>query len=49
MAYIYYQSLFKKIKSLTPDKVLLGRVRIHNGKKLGLMLNSLLEYKMNLL
>ncbi len=49
LAYIYYQSLFKKIKSLTPDKVLLGRVRIHNGKKLGLMLNSLLEFKMNLL
>ncbi len=49
LAYIYYQSLFKKIKSLTPDKVLLGRVRIHNGKKLGLMFNSLLEFKMNLL
>ncbi len=49
LAYIYYQSLFKKIKRLTPDKILLGRVRIHNGKKLGLMLNSLLEYKMNLL
>ena len=49
LAYVYYRSLFKKIKRLPPHRVLSGRIRIHNGRKLGLMLNSLLEYKMNLL
>lgn len=49
LAYVYYRSLFKKIKKLPPQKILAGRVRIHNGKKLGLMLNSLFEYKLNLL
>jgi phytoene/squalene synthetase len=49
LAYVYYQSLFKKIKRLPPQRILSGRVRINNGHKLGLMLNSLVEHKMNLL
>jgi len=49
LAYVYYQSLFNKIKKLPPHRVLKERIRINNGKKLGLMVNSLLEYKMNLL
>lgn len=48
LAYVYYQSLFRKIKKLPPHRVLTERVRINNGKKLGLMLNSLLEFKMKL-
>ena len=48
LAYVYYQSLFRKIKRLPPDRVLSERIRINNGKKIGLMINSLLEFKMNL-
>ena len=48
LAYVYYQSLFKKIKRLPAQQILSGRVRINNGKKFGLMINSLVEYKMRL-
>lgn len=46
LAYVYYQSLFKKIKKLPAQRILRERIRINNGKKLGLMVNSLLECKM---
>ncbi len=49
LAYVYYRSLFTKIKKLKPEKVLSQRIRINNGKKLGLMVNSFLECKLNLL
>lgn len=48
LAYVYYQSLFKKIKKLPANQILSGRVRINNGRKLGLMVNSLVECKMKL-
>jgi phytoene synthase len=47
LAYVYYQSLFNKIKRLPAQRLLLKRVRINNGKKLGLMFNSLLQFKLN--
>lgn len=47
LAYVYYQSLFNKIKRLPAKKILNERVRINNGKKLGLMINSLVTNKMN--
>ena len=46
LAYVYYLSLFNKIKRLPAQRLLTERVRINNGKKLGLMLNSLLQSKM---
>ena len=49
LAYVYYRSLFKKIRKLPAPKVLAGRIRINNGRKLGLMVNSLVEHKMNLI
>ena len=49
LAYVYYQSLFKKIKRLPAQKILNERVRINNGKKLSLMINSLVINKMNLI
>ncbi len=49
LAYVYYVSLFKKIKRLPPQRVLTERIRINNGKKFSLMLNSMVQYKMNLL
>lgn len=47
LAYIYYRTLFNKIKSLPADRVLTERVRINNGRKLGLMINCLVQNKMN--
>lgn len=49
LAYVYYYSLFKKIKTVPAHKVLTERIRISNGKKFGLMVNSMLQYKMNML
>lgn len=48
LAYVYYQSLFNKIKKLPAQRLLMERVRISNGKKIRLMVNSLLQQKMNL-
>jgi len=45
LAYVYYQSLFNKIKRLPVQGLLVKRVRINNGRKLGLMFNSLLQLK----
>jgi len=47
LAYVYYRSLFSKIKKLPAQKILNERVRINNGKKMGLMINSLVINKMN--
>lgn len=49
LAYVYYHSLFKKIKSLPARRIMNERIRINNGHKLGLMVNSMLQHKMNLL
>lgn len=49
LAYTTYKSLFERIKRLPAKQILAERVRIHNGKKFGLMLNSMLQYKMNLI
>ena len=46
LAYVYYQSLFNKIKKLPAQRVLTERVRINNGHKIGLMLNSLVQNKL---
>lgn len=48
LAYIYYYSLFKKIKKLPVQKILTKRIRINNGAKLGLMISSMVQNKMNL-
>ena len=49
LAYVYYNSLFRKIKNLPAQKILSARIRISNGEKFGLMFSSLFQYKMNLL
>lgn len=48
LAYVYYQALFKKIRRLPAQQVLSGRIRINNGRKFGLMINSLVECKMRM-
>ena len=49
LAYVYYNSLFKKIKNAAPQKILTERIRISNSEKFGLMLNSMFQHKLNLL
>lgn len=49
LAYVYYNSLFKKIKSIPAQKILNKRIRISNSEKFGLMLNSMFQFKLNLL
>lgn len=49
LSYVYYNSLFRKIKSVSAKKILTERIRISSGKKFGLMLNSMLYSKINLL
>ena len=48
LAYVYYKSLFNKIKSVPAERVLTERIRISNGGKLRLMINSMLYYKMKM-
>jgi len=47
LAYVYYKSLFNKIKKLPANQILAERVRINNRRKIGLMINSLVIHKMN--
>ena len=47
LAYVYYKALFNKIKKLPPKQVLTERVRINNGMKLGIMVNCMVQNKLN--
>ncbi len=49
LAYIYYQSLFNKIKGMPPQRILSERIRIHNGKKFSLLVNTFVQHKMNII
>ena len=46
LAYVYYKSLFKKIKNVSAEHVLTQRIRISNAEKIRLMVNSMMQYKM---
>lgn len=46
LAYKYYLSLFKKIKSTPAEKIMNQRIRIPNGKKFSLAMSSYVQYKM---
>ena len=48
LAYVYYISLFNKIKNVPAEEVLSKRIRISNGRKFALMLNSMFQFKFNL-
>ncbi len=49
LAYVYYTTLFNKIKNLPIERVLTERIRINNGIKFSLMIKSIFQYKLNLL
>jgi len=49
LAYVYYLSLFKKIKRVSVERVLVERIRVSNGEKIALMFKSMLQFKINML
>lgn len=49
IAYIYYRSLFNKIKKLEVEHVLEKRIRIHNTHKITLLASSYLRNSFNLI
>ena len=49
VAYLYYQKLFDKIKSLPAETIRSKRVRIPNSQKLSLLLGTYFETKLGLL
>ena len=49
LAYVYYLSLFKKIKGYSPNKIKSTRVRINNRRKIYLLTTSALKNRLNML
>lgn len=49
LAYKYYLALFKKIRNVSPQKILSERVRVPDSEKLGLMFDTLVRYRPNLM
>lgn len=49
VAYIYYRSLFDKIKGSSPERILSGRIRIPNNRKLTLLLSSYVKHSFDLI
>ncbi|RNL52415.1 phytoene/squalene synthase family protein [Pedobacter jejuensis] len=47
LSYIYYKKLFTKIKGLTAERIMNERIRISNRRKIGLMFDSMIRYKLN--
>jgi len=46
VAYVYYKRLFYKIKKASTNRIMSERIRISNGNKIGLMLLSVVKYKL---
>lgn len=49
LSYIYYKELFNKIKNVSANQIMDKRIRISNGHKIGLMFDSMIRYKINVL
>jgi phytoene/squalene synthetase len=49
LAYVYYVTLFKKIKRVSVEKVMEERIRVSNGEKIALMFKSMFQFKINML
>ncbi|MFD2936053.1 phytoene/squalene synthase family protein [Spirosoma flavum] len=49
LAYIYYQTLFNKIKQLSAARIQSERVRVPNPQKLALLAQTYLKYRLNVL
>lgn len=46
LAYKYYLTLFRKIQRKSPQSVMNGRIRISNGRKIGIMLRTYTAYNL---
>ena len=49
LTYVYYYKLFEKIQSISYSKILSQRIRIHNFRKMYLVLGTLLKSKFGLI
>jgi len=49
LSFIYYRKLFKKIKGLSAEKIMTERIRIPNHHKIGLMFDSMIRHKLNVI
>lgn len=49
LAYIYYQTLFNKIKNLSASRIQHERVRVPNPQKFALLAQTYLKYRLNVL
>ncbi|MET4083253.1 phytoene synthase [Pedobacter sp. UYP30] len=49
LAYVYYQKLFNKIQRLSAERIMVERIRIPNRIKIGLMLDSMIRHKLNVI
>ena len=49
LAYIYYYSLFRKIKNTPPERVISTRIRINDARKYMLFISSYIKHKFNLI
>jgi phytoene synthase len=49
LAYVYYLTLFRKIKNTPVEKIMNSRIRVSNPSKIGLMFQSILQHQLNLL
>lgn len=47
LSYVYYYSLFKKIRSLPAEKILSKRIRISNTKKYFLLIRSYMHFRLS--
>ncbi|MCX2585792.1 phytoene/squalene synthase family protein [Pedobacter sp. MR22-3] len=49
LSYVYYKKLFSKIKGLSAEKIMMERIRISNHLKIGLMFDSMIRHKLNVI
>ncbi|MDG1476251.1 MAG: phytoene/squalene synthase family protein [Vicingaceae bacterium] len=49
LAYVYYLTLFRKIKNTPVEQIMESRIRVPNHSKIGLMFQSVVQHQLNLL
>ena len=49
VAFVYYRSLFRKIKSLPSERILIQRIRIPNYKKISLLFTTYFKHSLRIL
>jgi phytoene/squalene synthetase len=49
LAYVYYKTLFKKIKKMAPSRILNERIRVPDNQKMALLVQTYFQHKLNYL